>query len=135
MDRLIAHTFAAFYPSIDGLRGLDTMDGAAFVQKIREESPPLFWLGILAGTAVFQLSPLLTVGWPVPAFLLPAHVRDRHAHNMSGSRIYLVRQCSVLLKMGASFCWASDPALRAQWGLPLYEEDPGTFRPSSEDAR
>lgn len=99
-----------------------------FLRRYRRESPTLMWLGLLVGTWVFVWTPLLTVYLPLPSFLLPRSLLDRHAHRITTSRFYLVRQAVFLLKLAAGLCWGADPRVRARFAMEPYPADPGTWQ-------
>ena len=40
------------------------------------------WLSTVLGAVVFEMSPVMTVYVPLPSFLLPRRLRDRHADRM-----------------------------------------------------
>ncbi len=86
------------------------------------------WIGVLAGGVVFAISPLFTIGVPLPAFLLPERMLERHAQKVTVFPIYLLRQSIFLVKLAAGLCWGADPAVRRQLALPPYPEDPGTWQ-------
>ncbi|MBK7859022.1 MAG: hypothetical protein IPJ65_10460 [Archangiaceae bacterium] len=95
LNWLIRSAVVALYPRLerDGL----TIPGAAdcgldaFLPRFRRDTPMLIWLGTVLGALVFHLTPLLTVFVPLPAFLLPARLRDLHAARITTTRIYLLR--------------------------------------------
>ena len=127
LTRPIRHAIAALYPRTT-LPGAEDCGLDAFLVKFREESPPLIWLGLVAGAAVFHLTPLITIGVPLPAFLLPARLLDKHAQRITATKIYLLRQAIFIVKMAAGLCWGTDPRVRAQLALPPLPADPGTWR-------
>lgn len=120
-------TLAAVFPSTDRLPGLDRLDTDATLAEFMA-APAVIRAGLLGSTLAFLLCPLLTIGWPLPAFLLPRDALDRHAAAMSSSRIYLLRQAMLMLKTVGGVLWGGHPEVRAKLGLPLYGPDPGTFR-------
>jgi len=124
---LIRTAIAGLYPRTD-LPGAEDCGLDAFLAKFREESPFLIWLGLVAGAAVFHLTPLITVGVPLPAFLLPKRLLDRHAQRIAATNVYLLRQAIFLIKMAAGLCWGTDPRVRAMLALPALPPDPGTWR-------
>lgn len=124
---LLRWTFAAVFPSVPGVPGLDAVDTADALGEILR-GPPLLRLGLWASVAVFLFSPLITVGWPLPAPLLPAAVLDRHAHALAGSRWYLLRQAMLMIKTVGGLLWGGHAEVRAALGLPAHGSDPGTFR-------
>ena len=116
------------YPRTDAFPGLEDTGIDAFLVRFRRESTTLIWVGVLLGSVVFHWSPLLTVFVPLPAFFLPAKLREKHASRLLGSRIYLLRQAAFLVKLVAGLCWGADPVVRAKLGLPVMDADPGTWR-------
>jgi len=118
----------ALYPRTEELPGVEDTEPREFLRRYRRESPLLIWLGVVAGTLAFALSPVLTVYWPLPSFLLPEATLDRHAHRVTTSRLYLLRQAVFLVKMAAGMCWAQHPSVRERFAMAPYPADPGTFR-------
>ena len=94
-----------FYPRTETFPGIEDTGLDDFIVRFRQESSWLFWLGIVCGTAIFHATPLLTVFLPVPAFVLPARLREKHAQRIVSSRIYLLAQAVFLLKLTAGLCW------------------------------
>ena len=130
-DWFIRHAMRALYPRTDELPGIEDTDDVGFVKRYRRDSTALMYLGLLAGTAAFIASPLVTVYLPMPSFFLPKRLLERHAQRVSYSRIYLLRQAVFLLKLAAGLCWGAHPAVRAKMSMAPYPEDPGTWRTSS----
>jgi hypothetical protein len=124
---LIRHAMCALYPRTDALPGMEDTDVQGFLRRYRREATSLMWLGLLLGTAIFVWTPLMTVYVPLPSFLLPRSLLDKHAHAITGTRLYLLRQGVFLLKLAAGLCWGSDPAVRARMAMAPYPVDPGTW--------
>jgi len=112
------------------LPGIEDTELDAYLDRTAREAAPLVRLGLALATLIFTLSPLFTVGWPLPSFLLPRAVLHRHADRIVSSRVYLIRQAVFVLKMMAGLCWGSDPAVRRAMNLAPYPADPGTWRAS-----
>jgi len=127
----IQHAMEAFYPRTETLPGIADTDVAGFLKRYRSDATRLMWLGLVVGTLLFVWTPILTVYWPLPSFLLPKKVLDRHAHRVTSSRLYLLRQAVFLVKLAAGLCWGSHPAVRAKFGMAPYDADPGTWRTSA----
>ncbi len=127
---LVRSAVLILYPATDALPGVKDCGVNGFVKMYRREAPFLVWLGTVAGALVFHLTPLFTVFVPLPAFLLPARLADKHAARITGTSVYLVRQSVFLVKMCAGFCWGADPKVRARFNLPPLIEDPRTWRQS-----
>lgn len=127
MEFLVRRAMCALMPPAAGLPGFADTD-QTFVTKLHRESGNLFWLGMVAGAVVFTITPLMTIGVPLPSFLLPARWLDKHAFRICTTRVYLFRQAVFLLKTTAGMGWGSDPVVRAKLGLDPYPPDPGTWR-------
>lgn len=128
MNRLLAHVLAAFYPRTPDFPGLVDTGLAEFLVRLRREAAPLMRLGLYAGCVLFILSPLFTVHVPLPSFLLPRRLLDRHADRIAQVRPYAVRSLVMLLKMAAGLCWGAHPEVRARIGLPPLPPDPQGWR-------
>jgi hypothetical protein len=125
---LIHSAMAALYPRTDAFPGVEELGLRAFLVKFKRDSTLMLFSGILLGAIVFHLTPLLTVYVPLPAFLLPRSLLDKHADRILSSRLYLVRQIVFLVKLIAGLCWGTHPDIRQKLGLPVYAEDPCTWK-------
>ena len=103
---------------------------AAFIQQVRREAPSLIWWTLFGCAVLYQLTPLFTVWRPVPAAWLDDDARDRHAHALAKSPVYLVRQIAFLLKMFAGLCWGGDPQVRRQLAVEPLSGSAGGWRSS-----
>lgn len=130
MLALIRNAMCAFYPRTDELPGLEDTGIDEFLVRFRRETTFLMWLGVVMGTLVYHLTPLLTVFVPLPAFLLPRGLKDKHAYRLATFPIYIVRQAAMLVKLPAGLCWGRHPEVRAKFALPALAADPDTWRTS-----
>jgi hypothetical protein len=130
---IVRWVLASVFPSTDRLPGLDRLDTRAALAEIFT-APALMRWGLYGSVLVFLLCPVLTIGWPLPAPLLPRRARDRHAYAMATSRLYLLRQAMLMLKTVGGLLWGAHPEVRARLGLAPYDADPGTFRTSDGTA-
>jgi len=128
---MVSRAVAAAFPSAGGLRGLDVDDPRPFVRAVLRDAPWLMWIGTVGAALAFELLPVLTIGWPLPAFALPVARRHRHAHAMACHRFYLVRMAMMMIKTVGGLCWGADPGVRAALGLPAYPADPRSHRDRS----
>jgi hypothetical protein len=135
MNELVRFAMVAFYPRAWGLPGLADLGVDDKIVALRRDSTRLFWFGIVAAAFFFQISPILTVGRPLPAVMLDEEQLDRHAHKLATFPVYLIRQIVVLLKLMGGVFWGSAPEIRAYLELPAYGEDPGTRRLEAQVAR
>lgn len=125
---LIRSAMCALYPPSADLPGVADTGIDAFLARYKRETSLLLWSGLVLGAVVFTLTPLFTVGIPLPSFLLPRGALERHARRITVSRVYLVRQTVFLVKMVAGLCWGAHPDVRKILNLPPYPADPGTWR-------
>lgn len=127
---LLRSAIVMTYPRTESLPGAADCALDEHLARFKRESCTLIWLATLAGAVLFQLTPLLTVYLPLPAFLLPASLQDKHALRIQASRIYLLRQAVFLVKLCAGLCWGADPEVRRRLALVPLAPDPGTWRVS-----
>jgi hypothetical protein len=118
----------AFYPREGDLPGLADLGVESKIERLRRESTPVFWFGIVAAAVFFQFSPILTVHRPWPAALLTDEQLDAHAHKLATYPVYLVRQLVVLIKLMAGIFWGESLEVRARMALAAYGDDPSTRR-------
>ena len=126
--RLVAWCLCATFPSTDELVGLDRMEVVPFLRQMDRDTPLIMRLALLGSILVFLLSPLLTVGLPLPAPLLGKATLQRHVERLAGHRIYLLRQTMMMVKTVAGLLWGADPQVRRALGMDPYRVDPGTWR-------
>ncbi|HKU44013.1 MAG TPA: hypothetical protein VJR89_37890 [Polyangiales bacterium] len=131
MIALIRAAMCDLMPRGAALPGLADTAVSDFLHTLKRESGGLFWLGLVLGAWVYTLTPCLTVFVPLPSFLLPARLRDRHASRIGSSELYLIRQAIAVVRLAAGLCWGSDPTVRARFGLAPYPSDPGSYRGST----
>lgn len=127
---LIRHAMCALYPRTDELPGIADTGIDAFLAQYKRESTTLIWIGVCAGTLAFVLSPIFSVYLPLPSFLLPASLLEKHAGRVVYSRIYLLRQAVFLVKLAAGMCWGRHPDVRAKMAMAPYPADPDEWRTS-----
>jgi hypothetical protein len=125
---LILSAMKALYPRTGDLPGVADTGIEEFLRRYRRETSRLIWTGLVFGTFVFTFFPLLTIGVPLPSFLLPRRTLDRYAHAVATHPLYLVRQAIFLVTMAAGLCWGAHPDVRARLALPAYPPDPGGYR-------
>ena len=130
MNWLVRSAIVAMYPRTEALPGAEDCDLDGFLRRFRADTTGLMWLGVVMGALVYQLSPLLTVFVPLPAALLPASLRDRHAYRITTTNFYLLRQAVFLVRLAAGLCWGAHPEVRRRFALPALAPDPGSWRES-----
>ena len=111
---LIKFAMLTMMPRTDVLPGIADTDLDGFLRRMRADADPLYWLGLVVGAIVFALAPLLTVGVPLPAFLLPRRALERHAERLVSHPVYLLRQSVFLVRLSAGMCWGADAAVVLQ---------------------
>ena len=117
-------------PADDALPGIAETGVTEFLQAMKRESHPVYWLGLVLGAWTYALTPVMTVFVPLPSFLLPARLRDLHAQRITTTKLYFVRQAVFLVRLSAGLCWGRDPRVRARFALAPYPPDPGTYQRS-----
>lgn len=130
MNPLVRHVLCALMPATETMPGMKDADVDAFLVRFRKESAPLLWTGVIAGSVLFVLTPILTVGLPLPSFFLSARLLDTHAAKITSHPVYLLRQGIFVARLAAGLCWGGNPTVRQRLGVPVYGADPGTFRTS-----
>ena len=125
---LLHNAVTAAFPTTARLPGLDRIDSRTFLRQLLHQAPWTLWFGAVGSAVAYQLTPLLTIGWPLPALLLSASARDRHANAMACHRLYLVRMAMVMIKTVGGLHWGAAPQVRDALGLPRYGADPQTIR-------
>ncbi len=127
---LVRSAMVAFYPRTSELPGLADTGIDEFLRQFRKDTTFLMWLGVVLSTVLFHATPLFTVFVPLPAFLLPASLRDKHARRIGGTNIYLIKQAMLVLKLPAGLCWGRDAEVRKRFAMQVYAPDPDTWRTS-----
>jgi hypothetical protein len=125
---LVRSAMCALFPRSASMPGIADTGIDAFLRQYRRECTRLLWSGLVLGAVVFTLAPVITIGVPLPSFLLPRRALDRYARKVTAHPLYLVRQTVFLVKMVAGLCWGSHPDVRKRYALPAYAPDPGTWR-------
>jgi hypothetical protein len=125
---LIKFSMCAMMPRTEALPGIADTALDIFLRRLQKETIGLFWLGLALGAVIFALTPLVTIGLPLPAFALPKSLLERHTERILGHRVYLLRQAVFLVRVSAGLCWGADEGVRARFALAPYPPDPGTFR-------
>jgi hypothetical protein len=127
---LIKFAMRAMMPRTESLPGIADTDLDGFLRRLRKETLTIYWVGLVLGAVIFTVTPLITVGLPLPAFFLPKRLLERHTERILSYPIYLVRQGVFLIRLSAGLCWGADADVRARFALAPYAPDPGTFRQS-----
>jgi hypothetical protein len=127
---MIRSAMADLMPRAAGLPGIADTDVDGFLRTLRRDADLLYRLGLVLGALLYHLTPVLTVGIPLPAPLLPRRLREKHAARIVYTKIYALRQAIFLVRLNAGMCWGQDSGVRAHFDLPPYPPDPGTFRTS-----
>jgi hypothetical protein len=130
MNLLVRHVLCALMPATATMPGMEDADVDAFIVRFRKDSAPLLWTGVIAGSVLFMLTPILTVGLPVPSFMLTKGLLDTHAAKITCHPAYLLRQGVFVARLAAGLCWGGNSKVRERLGVPAYDADPGTFRTS-----
>jgi hypothetical protein len=127
---IVRFALCALLPPVEGLPGLVDTNVTAFVREILHDSTWIYWLGLVGGCVLFVVAPVITIGVPLPAFLLPKATLDRYADRVAYHPLYPVRSAIFLIKMSAGMGWGRDPHWRQALQLPPLGREPGTWRTS-----
>ncbi len=127
MPRIVRSALRDLFPG-GPLPSAEDTDLDAFWARFWAEASPSLRAGVLAGALIYTATPILTVKLPLPAFALPASLRDRHAARITEHDRYLLRQAVFVLKLIGGLAWGADPHVREAFGLEPYPPDPGTWR-------
>ncbi len=130
MLQLTAWTFARIFPTTAGLPGLDAIDARPLIRQLTAEAPFTIRATLWVSVLLFQVTPLLTLGIPLPARWLSDARVDEHAQRLSVSNVYLLRQIMLMLKTIGGLCWGAAPEVRQKLSMPMYEADSGRWRQS-----
>jgi hypothetical protein len=125
---LIEQAMYALFPRFGALPGIAETGLRAFLRRMRREADALFWTGLVCGALIFAITPFLTLGIPLPAFMLSSRLRARHAERIVAHRWYWLRQAMAVVRLSAGMCWGADPSVRAHFELSPYPPDPATYR-------
>lgn len=125
---LVVSALRTTFPSTQKLPGLDRIDPTPHVRLILAQASWTLWAGTIGSALAYHLLPVATVYWPLPASLLPADVRDRHAHRMATHSWYGIRMIMMMIKTIGGLVWGAAPEVRSQLAMPSYPPDPGTHR-------
>jgi hypothetical protein len=125
---LVRSAMVAFYPRTEALPGLADAGIDPFLRQFRSETTLMMWLGVVLAALLFHLTPLFTTFVPLPAFLLPSGLRDKHARRIGNTNLYLVKQAMLVLKLPAGLCWGRDPEVRKRFAMSAYAPDPESWR-------
>jgi len=128
MKFLVRSALCAIIPPSDTLPGLIDMDVDGYIERLRQDTALLYWVGIILSALLFTLLPVITVWIPLPTFLLPERLRDRHVSKMMAHPLYPVRQAAYMLRLTAGVCWGADERVRAHFQMAPCPKDPGTWR-------
>ena len=108
--------------------GVEDANLKAFLADFWREAAPVMKLGMVLSTFLYVVSPVFTVYVPLPLFLLPRGLRDKHADRAATSNLYLLRSATLLVKMVAGIAWGANPEVRRQFALDPLPPDPGTWK-------
>jgi hypothetical protein len=126
-NALLTSAIVTTFPGSDRLPAVQMRP---LVDQMWNESPAIMRLAMVGSAIAFHFTPLLTIYVPLPAFLLPAGLRDRHAHKLATHPIYLLRQSMLMVKTVGGLAWGADPTIRQRLGMKPYAPDPGRYRQS-----
>ena len=128
MGWFIRFALRTVMPASGRLKGVEETGLKAYLRQLRRDAPWIIRVGLIATSFVFIWSPIITVFVPLPAFLLPKKLLEKHAQKAASHPIYVLRQSTFMVKMIAGLCWAQDEDNRRELGLEPLPPDPLTWR-------
>src|SRR4051794_21850542 len=112
MTWLVRAAIVMLYPRVGDWPGAEDCELDAYLERFRRETTTLMWVGVVLGSIVFQLTPVITVYVPLPASLLSKELGNRHAERIASTNVYLLRQAMFLVKLVAGMAWGAHPSVR-----------------------
>ncbi len=112
---------AAMIPAEGGRPGISEVEQGAFWELYREAAPPVLRLGLRASVWALTWSAVPLAGRPFHR--LSPEKKDRFLNRRAASRLYLVRQLVMTLKLVGCFLWLSDDDVRARVMKPAPNAD------------
>ena len=128
MRWLIRSAMRTMYPAVGRFKCITDTELDAMLTRFFKEAPFMLTGGLRAAVLAYHLLPIFTIFVPLPAFMLPAKLRTKHADRLARHPVYLFRSLAIPIKMVAGLAWAADSDNRRVLGLPPLDEDPGTWR-------
>ncbi len=125
---LVHNVISDLYPPTDELPGAADTGLKDFLRRFRKEAPTRLWFGVALSSVLYVLTPLFTVGIPLPSFWLPRTLRELHAQRITATPFYLLRMAMMTIKTAAGLCWGAHPDVRAKMSLEPWPDDPSTWR-------
>lgn len=115
-------------PRYGEMPGIEDTQVNAFLDEFNTHAHTIMRIGFFFCVWVYVLSPVFTVGIPLPAFWLSQKKREEHLKKYSGSRNFVFSQLWMLHKMIAGMCWGADAKVRTYFGYAPYEAELGDFK-------
>jgi len=125
--RWLLRIFDAIYPAgtVDGLRlGASDVPLEGLLEDMVKRAPFDFVLGLRAGAWVVTLFGPLLAGRLRSFAGLSVTERGEVLESLAHSRLYLLREIPMLLKMVASLGYLGVPSVQRELGLPSVDADP-----------
>jgi len=115
-------------PPHGDMPGIIDTDVEAFLIEFNNHAHPIMRLGFFLAVWIYVLSPVFTIGIPLPAFWLSQKKREEHLKKYSGSRSFIFSQLWMLHKMITGMCWGADAKVRTYFCYEPYEAELGDFK-------
>ena len=125
--RWLLRIFDAIYPAgtVDGLRlGASDVPLEGLLEDMVKRAPFDFVLGLRAGAWVVTLFGPLLAGRLRSFAGLSVTERGEVLESLAHSRLYLLREIPMLMKMVASLGYLGVPSVQRELGLPSVDADP-----------
>jgi hypothetical protein len=128
MRKVAVFAMNELMPAHDDMPGIFDTKAEDFLKEFKANAHPIMRLGFFLSVWVYALSPVFTIGIPLPAFLLSEQKRLAHLDKYANSRNFVFSQLWMLQKMITAMCWGMDDKVRAYYGYEPYPEEPGNFK-------
>ena len=127
-DPITRYALKTVLPATERVRGMDDDILEPFLERVGREAPPMMTLGLVGASWILTFSPILTIGVPLPAFMLPKALLEKHLNRAASHPLYPLRLALTAIKTIAGMCWGADPEVREALGLPPHESDPSAWK-------
>jgi hypothetical protein len=115
-------------PSHGDMPGVIDTSVDDFLNEFKKHAHPIMRLGFFLAVWIYALSPIFTIGIPLPAMWLSEQKRKAHLRKYSSSKSFVFSQLWMLQKMITGMAWGMDDKVRAYFGYEPYPEELGLFK-------
>ena len=132
MRKTIIFAMNEAMPSHGDMPGVNDTAVNDFLDDFKKNAHPIMRLGFFLAVWIYVLSPVFTLGIPVPAMWLSEKKRLDHLNKYSSSKNFVFSQLWMLQKMITGMAWGMDDKVRRYFGYDPYPEELGLFKKGDE---